>query len=172
MIKRLVDFPEEAAEAPAWVFEALREIDPLAEIICVEEGQWWVGAVKKEAARCEEGRKTLNRMWKEGWEKNDETRWPQIRNALLMSQGFGLIGKYRFQQGKEGWSAMIEDLRYSDYMWRKYEGEDEAVQEFVNGEAEENVRMRVAARIVDAMKADQRYMFKKLRSGVSVGATA
>lgn len=172
MIKRLIDYPEEYAVAPEDVFERIREIDPNAEIIGMSDGVWWLGVVKPLAARVEAGRRALKTYEKLGFEKSDPVRWPVIRNALLMVQGFGLIGKYRFSMGAD-FGAMIEEFRYADYMDRKYENGTPEVRAELEGIAEQEQKMRSAAKIVDRIKGDRRYMWKKLFRGaksIPVGA--
>lgn len=174
MAKRLIDLPEEHDVAPDWVFDRLREIDPDLEVVCVSPGYWWVGCVKHLAPRVAAGRRALRLHEKLGHEKSDPSRWPQIRNALLKSQGFGLIGKYRMTGGNEDWGGIIEEIRYADYMHRTYEDGSPEVRAEIDGVAMEDIRNRAAANIVQNMQADPRYLFKRILRGnpapVPVGA--
>ena len=167
-VERFVDLPEEYAEAPSWVFAALREVDSQAEVIGISPGVWWVGAVKPLSGRCENGREMLKRMAKDGWEKNDIARWPLIRNALLESQGFGIVGKYRMGGGEENWGPMIHEFQKADKLYRQYEDADPEIQAQFNGVLESDRNANIARKVSEALQYDKRYMFKKLKAGVSV----
>ena len=108
--------------APEWVFERLREIDPDMEVVGISESCWMVGRVKPLAFRVWRGRVALEKWEKLGFTK--DSHWPIIRNSLLESQGFGLIGRYKFERN-EDWGAVIEEIRYACYMFEKYEGGDQ-----------------------------------------------
>ena len=172
--ERLIDLPEERGVAPDWVFDRLREIDPDLEVVCVSPGYWWVGAVKPLAPRCKAGLEALRLMEKNGFEKSDPGAWPMIRNAILKSQGFGLIGKYRFNGGNEDWGGIIEEIRFADYMHRKYEDGSPEIRAQIDGAADEDKMLQASAKFVKDRYEDQRYLFKKLfrnTKSFAVGAT-
>lgn len=157
--------------APKWVFERLREIDPLLEVVGFSEGCWAVGRVAPHAPRVRRGQEALKRWEKIGFTK--ERHWPLIRNSLLESQGFGLIGRYQFNQN-EDWGAVIEEIRYACYMFEKYEGGDDETREAIEGVAEEAQHARNAAKLIKEKHYDERYLFKRILRGdpapVTVGA--
>jgi len=171
VIQRLVDLPEECEVAPQWVFERLREIDPRLEVVGIGPAWWAVGRVAEYAPRVRRGREALARWEKLGFTK--EKHWPLIRNSLLESQGFGLIGRYQFR-GNEDWGAVIEEIRYACYMFEKYEGGDEKTREAIEGVAEETRAARNAAKLIADKHYDERYLFRRIVRGnpapVTVGA--
>ena len=161
MATRLIDLPEQERVAPDWVFDRLREVDPGAEVLYVGEGVWWLGVVKPLAPRVEAGLKALKTYEKLKYEKGKETQWPIIRNAILKSQGFGLVGKYRFPQ-EPLWGAMIEEFRYADYMYRQHEDGTPEIKAQIDGVADEDAKHKIAARMIETNHYDFRYLFKRL----------
>jgi len=161
MLKRLVDLPEEQRVAPEWVFERLREIDPGSEVLYMGDGVWWLGVVKPLAPRVEAGHQALKTYEKLKFEKGKETQWPIIRNAILKSQGFGLVGKYRWP-AEPLWGAMIEEFRYADYMYRQYEDGTPEIKAQIEGVADEEAKHKIAAKMIETNHYDLRYLYKRL----------
>src|SRR5574341_1372003 len=92
--ERLIDVPA-VREPSAELLHRLRQIDSRAEVIYVGQGRWWVGRVKADSARRPVGQQMLAAiMAGDGFpdEPGTETdRWPELRQAMLMAQGFGLV---------------------------------------------------------------------------------
>lgn len=91
---RLIDVQAVREPSPE-LLHRLRQIDPRAEVVYVGQGRWWVGRVKTNSARIAVGRRMLVAI-RGGDDLPDEPgtpgdRWPELRQALLMSQGFGLV---------------------------------------------------------------------------------
>lgn len=175
MIQRLIDFPEEPEVAPDWVFERLREIDGMAEIICVAPGIWWAGIVEPLAERVTLGHHQLVTFGKLGWRKDEPHRWPKIRNAILMTQGFGVVCKKNYvTSGEVHWQEIIEDFRFRDYTYRAHANGSPEVRAALEGMVEDDVTSRARAAMVDSYHADGRYIFKRILQGnpapVTVGA--
>lgn len=78
-------------------------MDERAEVVYVGQGRWWVGRVKPASPRRVAGRRLALRVregdgfsWsEEGYGSGD--RWPDLRQGLLMAQGFGLVVDQRIQ---------------------------------------------------------------------------
>jgi hypothetical protein len=169
----LIDFPEEFEAPPDDVLEQLREIDSAAELVCVSPGVWWAGRVMPFAERCEAGKAHLASLYRAGRSKNDPEWWPKIRNALLMSQGFGPVCKHRFTLGKVHWSELVEDFRYRLWWYDQYQKGDQdkraEVEDALSGDWSASAR----ARAIKALRADPAFLFKRIiqqnPAGVPVG---
>lgn len=99
--ERLIDLPGQLREPSADLLRRLRELDPRAEVVYVGEGRWWVGRVKQNVPRIQRGRAMAVRIL-DGDGLYDEfgqpvSQWPELRQALLMAQGFGLADEVRVQ---------------------------------------------------------------------------
>jgi len=91
--ERLIDVPALRDPSPD-LLRRLREIDPRAEVIYVGNGRWWVGRVKANSPRRAIGRRmalAIRNGDGHPWRIGDRDRWPELRQALLMAQGFGLV---------------------------------------------------------------------------------
>ncbi len=91
---RLIDVPAVRDPSPG-LLHRLRQMDARAEVLYVGAGRWWVGRVKRDSARRPVGRQMVVAI-QAGDGFPDEPgkpsdRWPEFRQALLMSQGFGLV---------------------------------------------------------------------------------
>jgi hypothetical protein len=64
-------------------------MDDRAEVVYVGQGRWWVGRVKPNSPRRATGRQ-LALAIREG-DGFGGDQWPELRQALLMAQGFGLV---------------------------------------------------------------------------------
>lgn len=90
------DLPERLIDVPAFrdpspeLLRRLRALDARAEVVYVGEGRWWVGRVKTDSARRATGRRMALAIQK-GDALYGPSRWPELRQALLMAQGFGLV---------------------------------------------------------------------------------
>ncbi|MDZ7418782.1 MAG: hypothetical protein ONB52_21875 [candidate division KSB1 bacterium] len=91
---RLIDLPEPLWRPSEELLKRLRSIDPLVEVVYVGQGRYWLGRVKSDSARRLTGVRMLTRL-------NDgdglEVTWPELRQAILMSQGFGLLAEVTCQ---------------------------------------------------------------------------
>lgn len=91
---RLIDVSAVREPSPE-LLHRLRQIDPRAEVVYVGQGRWWVGRVKPDSARVPTGRRMLAAIRAgDGFPDDPGTpsdRWPELRQALLMAQGFGLV---------------------------------------------------------------------------------
>lgn len=66
----------------------LRELDDRAECVYLGAGRWWIGRVKPDSPRRAQGRQLVDRvMTNDGFGGN---RMAELRQGLLMAQGFGL----------------------------------------------------------------------------------
>lgn len=86
---RLIDLPAFRDPSPE-LLRRLRALDARAEVVYVGEGRWWVGRVKTNSARRATGRRMAAAI-QAGDGLYGPTRWPELRQALLMAQGFGLV---------------------------------------------------------------------------------
>jgi hypothetical protein len=91
---RLIDLPAVRDPSPG-LLHRLRAIDWRAEALYVGEGRWWVGRVKTDSARRPVGRRMVVAIQAGDGLPNEpgtpSDRWPELRQALLMAQGFGLV---------------------------------------------------------------------------------
>lgn len=86
--ERFIDIPV-TRDTPPELLVRLRAIDDRAECLYVGDGRWWVGRVKTDVPRRAAGRRMALRVQAgDGFRAGD--RWPELRQALLMAQGFGL----------------------------------------------------------------------------------
>lgn len=159
---RLVDFPEEFEAPPDLVLVRLREIDHRAELVGVGPGMWWAGIVKPFAERVEMGKSQLAYMLKKGRDKKSPRWWPKIRNAMLSSQGFGVVCKHRFKVGEVEWDLLVEDFRYRCWWYLQYEEGDEALRLAIEGKLDEDIRTKARLAVIESMHADRRYLFKRI----------
>jgi hypothetical protein len=102
--ERLIDVPASRDPSPD-VLRRLRGIDPQAEVIYIGGGRWWLGRVKPNSPRRAVGRRMALAI-REGdgfpWESQGASRWPELRQALLMAQGFGLLAEVSVQGEPDG----------------------------------------------------------------------
>jgi len=159
MIERFIDIWVEK-ETPEDVLKRLREIDSMAELFYAGNGWWWMGVVKPDAPRIEEGKKHLN-YWAD---KGIEQSWPVMRLELLKSQGFGLCGKYRFGEEGADFGALIEDFRFADFVYRNWGISNPAIEAQIqdSGVLEDEMRLKARAATIERIKADGRYLFSRL----------
>lgn len=137
-MERLIDIPGQVREPSPDLLRRLREIEPRAEVLYVGAGRWWLGRVKTESARCHAGRQMAARIregdghpLKEDWSPVGG-RWAALRQALLMSQGFGLVSEV--QVDGEPDARIVEELRRAKFV------EQGGVLESEEAAAEESVR--------------------------------
>jgi hypothetical protein len=97
--ERLIDVPATRDPSPE-LLRRLRAIDPQAEVIYIGNGRWWLGRVKPNSPRRAIGRRMALAI-RQGdgfpWEQDGTSRWPELRQALLMAQGFGLLAEVNVQ---------------------------------------------------------------------------
>jgi hypothetical protein len=159
MIERFIDIWVEK-DTPEDVLLRLREIDPMAELFYAGSGWWWMGVVKPDAPRVEEGKKWLNHWADKGLEQS----WPVMRLELLKSQGFGLCGKYRFGEEGADFGALVEDFRFADFVYRNWGTSNPAVEAQIqdSGVLEDEIKLKARAATIERIKADNRYLFSRL----------
>lgn len=171
LLPRFIDIPVER-ETPEWVLSRLREVDPMAELFYAGDGWWWLGVVKPDAPRCWMGRKMLE-FWAD---QGIEQEWPLVRMEILKSQGFGLIGKTNNGGNDPDWSALIEDFRRVDWIYRHWGDPNPEVQRQIeeSGVLDDDVRLKARAATIERIQADERYLFSRLvrknPAPVTVGA--
>jgi hypothetical protein len=161
-MERLIDLPEEFEAPPDYVLQQLREIDQDAECVGVGPGRWWAGRVIPLAERAEKGQKQLRAYLKAGHSKKDAHFWPKIRNALLASQGFGVVCKHYFPMGEVHWSKLIEDFRYRCWWYLQYQEGDQEMRAAIEGQLDEDIAAKARAAVVEAYNADPAYLFKRI----------
>ncbi len=164
MVERFIDIQVEK-ETPDRVLLLLREVHPMAELLEVGQGWWWVGIVKPDAPAREIARATLERMrGKAGI--IDFRKYPPkvVRRWLLQEQGFALCGKYRFGDEGPEWDAIVKDFTFADWVYRNWGAENETIKMQIadSGVLDDHVRMRARAATVERLKADERYLFSRL----------
>lgn len=93
--ERLIDLPVLREPTPH-LLRRLRALDHRAEVVYAGDGRWWVGRVKTDSARRATGRRMALAI-QQGDGLYGPTRWPELRQALLMAQGFGLVVDVRVQ---------------------------------------------------------------------------
>lgn len=162
MEKRLIDLPEEFEAPPDHVLQQLREIDQDAECVGISPGRWWAGRVVPLGERVEKGNKALRQYLKDGHDKKDAHFWPKIRNAMLASQGFGIICKHYFPMGEVHWGKLIEDFRYRCWWYQQYHEGDQDVRAAIEGTLDSDITAKARAAVVDAYYADPAYLFKRI----------
>ncbi len=95
--KRLIDIPEFREPSPN-LLRQLRALDHRAEVVYAGQGVWYVGRVKPESPRrILARREILSLRVEDGFP--DVGRLPELRQAILKEQGFGLVV---WTDGKEG----------------------------------------------------------------------
>lgn len=89
---RLIDLPGQFREPSLELLRRLRAVDSQAEVVYVGAGRWWVGRVKEAPHRRARGRRMVERLQEsDGFPWAPGEYWPQLRQGLLMAQGFGLV---------------------------------------------------------------------------------
>ncbi len=165
MIERFIDIQVEK-ETPDEVLKLLREVHPMAELLYVDHGWWWVGIVKPEAPAREIARDTLERMRDSKTGVIDERKyaWAIIRRWKLQEQGFALCGKYRFGDEGADFDAIVKDFTFADWVYRNWGAENEKIRMQIadSGVIDDDVRLRARAATVERLKADERYLFSRL----------
>lgn len=95
--ERLIDIPEFREPSPD-LLRRLRALDPRAEVLYAGKGVWYVGRVKTDSRRrIDARREILSLRVEDGFP--DVGRLPELRQAILKEQGFGLVV---WTDGKEG----------------------------------------------------------------------
>lgn len=105
----LVDLPAERY-APPEVRAQLREIDPVAELVCIDGRTWLLGRVAPNRERYELG----------AYMARLELDFPYpdfgaLREAQLLMQGFALVEQYELQGEPD--SRIVEDFRRRSYVY-------------------------------------------------------
>ena len=158
-MERLIDIPVER-ETPEDILERLRSIDPGCELFYAGDGWWWLGVVKPDSPR-----RVAAKLQLLVWEKMSGAQppWPVKRIALLKAQGFGLCGKYRFEDGAD-FGFIIEDFRQSDWIWRNWGTPNKAVQAQIQetGALDDDIRLRARAATIERLAGDERYLFSRI----------
>ena len=148
MIERFIDIQVEK-ETPDEVLLLLREVHPMAELLYVDAGWWWVGIVKPEAPAREKARQTLERMRdsKTGVISERKYAWPIIRRWRLQEQGFALCGKYRFGDEGPDFDAILKDFTFADFVYRNWGAENEKIRSQISesGVLDDEVRLKARA---------------------------
>lgn len=173
-MERLIDLPEEFEAPPDHVLEQLREIDQDAECVGVGPGRWWAGRVMPFAERVQKGKDQLAKYYKDDLKKTDPHFWPKIRNALLASQGFGVVCKHYFPLGEVHWAKLIEDFRYRCWWYQQYTDGDPEMKQAIEGTLDEDIAAKARASVIEAYYGDPAYLFKRVvqqnPAPVTVGA--
>lgn len=86
---RLINIPEEREPSPD-LLRRLREFDPRAEVFYAGHGVWYVGRVKPNSPRRINARSEILSLRKDDGFP-DEDRMPEMRQAILKEQGFGVV---------------------------------------------------------------------------------
>ena len=164
MIERFIDIQVEK-ETPEFVLMLLLEVHPLAELLEVGQGWWWVGIVKPDAPAREIARATLERMRGNAGIIDFRKYSPKVvRRWLLQEQGFALCGKYRFGDEGPEWDAIVKDFTFADWVYRNWGAENETIRGQIqeSGVLDDEVRLKARAATVERLKADERYLFSRL----------
>ncbi len=99
---RLIDIPV-FRDTPLELLAQLRTQDDRAELLYVGHGRWWVGRVKPDSPRRRHGRQMVTRILEgDGFHPDDWDTWAELRQGLLMTQGFGLCFGMRIQGTPDG----------------------------------------------------------------------
>jgi hypothetical protein len=121
-MRRLIDLPGQLREPSDDLLGRLRAIDPLAEVVYVGNGRWWLGRVKTDSARCAAGRRMLaglmadteplplGRVEREAALRQREA---SLLQARLMSQGFSLTSEIVAHEADD---RLVEELRRAKYV--------------------------------------------------------
>jgi len=103
------------AQAPdAWL-EAVRHIEPHAEIVYLEGGQWALGSWSPSTMQRRLRAKKI--MAQESAKPLDERRPGQYRLAQAALQGFRIINTYTYREFDSGYA--VQDFRVADFVYRK-----------------------------------------------------
>lgn len=163
-MERFIDIHVEK-ETPDEVLGRLRDVHPMAELLYVDHGWWWVGIVKPHAPAREVARQTLERMRGEsGVIDFSKYAWPIIRRWKLQEQGFALCGKYRFGDEGPDFDAIVKDFTFADWVYRNWGAENEEIRQQIadSGVLDDEVRLKARAATVQRLSADERYLFTRL----------
>jgi hypothetical protein len=165
MVERFIDIPVEK-ETPDSVLLLLRDVHPMAELLYVDYGWWWVGIVKPEAPAREIARQTLERMRDSHTGVISERKYAKgvTRRWRLQEQGFALCGKYRFGDEGADFDAIVKDFEFADWVYRNYGAENEIIRAQLqeSGILEDEMRLKARAATVERLAADERYLFTRL----------
>ena len=112
--ERLIDIPESREPSPSLLLR-LRQMDLRAEVVYVGNGVWWVGRVKPESPRrISARRQILSLREPDGFP--DTERLPELRQARLQEQGFGLVVRKRIQGEPD--DMLVAEFRKAMYVER------------------------------------------------------
>ena len=129
----------EARPTPVLLLSALRDIDPLVDLVYAGERRWWLGAVRENSERRRKGENILEQMAKLDNHRLEE---PHIARYVMLgklaTQGFALIETY-FGNDPSGvvtvaegtphayQCSMIEDFRERQIAFERDGGEENAI---------------------------------------------
>lgn len=130
-------------EAPVHIIEALRAIDPTAELVELKPGVWILGVVSPNSERTKMGERMLARALRRPMGHPDYIT--RIRFARLVIEGFRQIQMYRMADAD--W-RIVEDFRERDFNYRAHLEEKlrEAEREMSGEAAEERSKAIVLER--------------------------
>lgn len=97
--ERLIDIPTFRDPSPE-LLRRLRVYDPRAEVVYAGQGRWLVGRVKTNSPRRATGRRMALAI--KAGDGFPSDRWPELRQALLMAQGFGVVVDVTMQGEPDG----------------------------------------------------------------------
>jgi len=151
---RLIDLPE-LREPPPALLAQLREIDPLAELIYVGEGEWWLGVVKPNTFRRAQGDALLGREWRKSVKD-----WQQLRYGQLMRQGFAFCGTWVIEGEPDG--RIVNDFRESTWLWAH---DRDRVEDTLLEKPERVRQQNTRSMMKDKLHADARSIYRHVVSG-------
>jgi hypothetical protein len=133
-------------EAPAWLVEQLRGVDPTVALVYMGEGRWWLGTVTTpNRHRYRTGMRLLKRT------RRSAHRDPWLyRQALLTCQGFVLIAEYAGEPS----GAWVDDFARRDHEWRYQSAKDQYLVEEAHEEGRDQRIQARAQGLLDAQGRD------------------
>ena len=152
-MERLVDCQTER-ETPEDLLAQLAEDDPVAELVYVGDGLWFLGAVRPTPFRREAGAAMLYRARA----KMDRLA---IRHATLVMQGFALITAVP----DAGLADLVADFRRRDWEYRNTPTQSTFD---LHDAALDTQEERLLAKVLDDMHAEKGLLRRTLRNAVTI----
>lgn len=164
------DAPE-SKSTPLLLLGALREIDPLVELVYAGERRWWLGAVSDNIERRKRAEHMMSQI--ERMERQHQAARTMMLCRLNL-QGFALIETYHADDPSgavlvnpgpdEYTTTILEDFRERDAHWRKDQGSAK-VKERLLDTLGEPARIEAEAQMKEFLANDGRDQYRRIMRG-------